>query len=311
MADKSGQLDLTIGYDSLLKSKILRKGQKLIMQSRGTDHEGIRGVVEVEMQTQADVSGGKMKLDNQHIYIEDADTVTLYVTAATNFVDYKTVNANEGKKASRQLSSAMQKNYTEARRDHISQYQQQFNRVSLDLGKSEAEQLETTERIARFQEGNDLPLVALMFQYGRYLLISSSQPGGQPANLQGIWNNMLLPPWDSKYTININTEMNYWPAEVTNLSETHEPLFAMLKELSVTGQETARVMYGAKGWVAHHNTDLWRITGCLSGLIAANVGTVASDADRKIQPVAGMAGRCRRSQRSASAYFACVWPLSQ
>lgn len=155
----------------------------------------------------------------------------------------------------------MQKNYTKARRDHISRYQQQFNRVSLDLGKSEAEQLETTERIARFQEGNDLPLVALMFQYGRYLLISSSQPGGQPANLQGIWNNMLLPPWDSKYTININTEMNYWPAEVTNLSETHEPLFAMLKELSVTGQETARVMYGAKGWVAHHNTDLWRITG--------------------------------------------------
>ena len=113
----------------------------------------IKELSEVETQTQADVSGGKMKLDNQHIYIEDADTVTLYVTAATNFVDYKTVNANEGKKASRQLSSAMQKNYTEVRRDHISRYQQQFNRVSLDLGKSEAEQLETTERIARFQEG--------------------------------------------------------------------------------------------------------------------------------------------------------------
>lgn len=261
MADKPGQLDLTIGYDSPLKSKILRKGKKLIMQSRGTDHEGIRGVIEVETQTQADVGGGKMKLDNQHIYIEDADTVTLYVTAATNFVDYQTVGANEGKKASRQLSSAMQKNYMEARRDHINRYQQQYSRVSLDLGQSEAEQLETTERIARFQEGKDLPLVALMFQYGRYLLISSSQSGGQPANLQGIWNNMLLPPWDSKYTININTEMNYWPAEVTNLPETHEPLFAMLKDLSVTGQETARVMYGAKGWVAHHNTDLWRITG--------------------------------------------------
>mgnify|MGYP001107325314 FL=1 len=261
MADKPGQLDLAIGYDSPLKSKIFRKGKKLIMQSRGTDHEGIRGVIEVETQTQADVAGGKMKLDNHHIYIEDADTVTLYVTAATNFVDYQTVGANEGKKASRQLSSAMQKTYAEARRDHINRYQQQYSRVSLDLGQSEAEQLETTERIARFHEGNDLPLVALMFQYGRYLLISSSQPGGQPANLQGIWNNMLLPPWDSKYTININTEMNYWPAEVTNLPETHEPLFAMLKDLSVTGQETARVMYGAKGWVAHHNTDLWRITG--------------------------------------------------
>ena len=261
MADKPGQLDLTIGYDSPLKSRIFRKGKKLIMQSRGTDHEGIRGVIEVETQTQADVAGGKMKLDNHHIYIEDADTVTLYVTAATNFVDYQTVGANEGKKASRQLSSAMQKTYAEARRDHINRYQQQYSRVSLDLGQSEAEQLETTERIVRFQEGKDLPLVALMFQYGRYLLISSSQPGGQPANLQGIWNNMLLPPWDSKYTININTEMNYWPAEVTNIPETHEPLFAMLKDLSVTGQETARVMYGAKGWVAHHNTDLWRITG--------------------------------------------------
>ncbi len=261
MADKPGQLDLTVGYETPLESKILRKGKKLVMQSRGTDHEGITGVVEVETQTQADVAGGKMKVDNRHIYIEDADTVTLYVTAATNFVDYRTVNANEGKKASRQLSSAMRKSYAEARLDHICQYQRQFSRVSLDLGRSDSEQLETTERIARFHEGNDLPLVALMFQYGRYLLISSSQPGGQPANLQGIWNNMLLPPWDSKYTININTEMNYWPAEVTNLPETHEPLFSLLKDLSVTGRETARVMYGANGWVAHHNTDLWRITG--------------------------------------------------
>lgn len=117
------------------------------------------------------------------------------------------------------------------------------------------------KRIAGFSQGNDPALAALMFQYGRYLLISSSQPGGQPANLQGIWNHQLNAPWDGKYTININTEMNYWPAEVTNLSETHEPLFDLVQDLSVTGRETARTMYGCNGWVAHHNTDIWRVTG--------------------------------------------------
>ena len=108
-------------------------------------------------------------------------------------------------------------------------------------------------------------LSALYFQYGRYLLISSSQPGGQPANLQGIWNNKMRPPWDSKYTININAEMNYWPAEKTNLAELHEPFIQMVRELSETGQETARVMYGARGWMAHHNTDIWRATGAVDG----------------------------------------------
>ena len=116
-----------------------------------------------------------------------------------------------------------------------------------------------------FKDGRDQALAALLFQYGRYLLISSSQPGGQPATLQGLWNNSAYAPWDSKYTININTEMNYWPAEVTNLTETHEPLFKMLKELSVTGHETAKVLYGANGWVAHHNTDLWRACGPVDG----------------------------------------------
>lgn len=262
-SDTPGMLDLKVGYESPLEHQVRRQGKKLVMRNRGTDHEGIKGVMEAETQTQALVKGGKMWVDDQYIHIQDADTVTLYVTAATNFVDYQTVSANEGKKASRQLAAAMRKSYGEALNEHQAIYQAQFNRVSLDLGRSDAEKEETPDRIANFHQGNDLPLVALMFQYGRYLLISSSQPGGQPANLQGIWNNMLLPPWDSKYTININTEMNYWPAEVTNLTETHEPLFAMVRDLSVTGRETARVMYGANGWVAHHNTDLWRITGAV------------------------------------------------
>lgn len=133
--------------------------------------------------------------------------------------------------------------------------------MKLDLGTSEEAKRETHLRVKHFNEGKDVSLATLMFQYGRYLLISSSQPGGQPANLQGIWNDKLLAPWDGKYTVNINLEMNYWPAEVTNLSETHLPLMQMLKELSETGRETARTMYGCDGWVLHHNTDIWRCTG--------------------------------------------------
>lgn len=124
---------------------------------------------------------------------------------------------------------------------------------------------ETHLRVKNFKNGNDISLATLMFQFGRYLLISSSQPGGQPANLQGIWNEKLQAPWDGKYTININTEMNYWPAEVTNLGETHQPLIQMVKELSVSGQKTAKDMYGCNGWVTHHNTDLWRSCGPVDG----------------------------------------------
>ncbi|MGE4568324.1 MAG: glycoside hydrolase family 95-like protein, partial [Bacteroidales bacterium] len=144
---------------------------------------------------------------------------------------------------------------------HTGLFSKQFNRLSLDLGSvADTDTTETTQRIVNFQTNQDPAMVALLFQFGRYLLISSSQPGGQPANLQGIWANSLVPSWDSKYTININTEMNYWPAENTNLSETHQPLFQMIRELSKSGQATAKNMYGAEGWVAHHNTDIWRVT---------------------------------------------------
>ncbi len=140
-----------------------------------------------------------------------------------------------------------------------------FNRVKLDLGTTDAANLPTDERLKNFNSTNDPHFVTLYYQFGRYLLISSSQPGGQPANLQGIWNDKINPPWDSKYTININAEMNYWPAEKTNLSELHEPFFQMVKDMSVTGQQTAKDMYGARGWVAHHNTDIWRATGAIDG----------------------------------------------
>ena len=148
---------------------------------------------------------------------------------------------------------------------HIAKYQEQYNRVSLALNaQSPLKNLPTDERLAKF-DGSDLDMVSLMMQYGRYLLISSSQPGGQPANLQGVWNDKKNAPWDSKYTININAEMNYWPALVGNLAETQQPFFSMVKDLSHTGAETAKTMYGCGGWMAHHNTDIWRIAGPVDG----------------------------------------------
>src|SRR6185295_2393302 len=148
---------------------------------------------------------------------------------------------------------------------HIEEHQRLFRRVDLNLGTTDAARLPTNLRPVEFLKGNDPHLAELYFQYGRYLLISSSRPGTQPANLQGLWNESLTPPWGGKYTININTEMNYWPAEVANLGECVEPLFRMVRELGVTGARTARAMYGARGWTAHHNTDLWRASAPIDG----------------------------------------------
>lgn len=262
-ADKPGELNFKVSYDSPLQSTVRKQGKKLVLRGKGGDHEGVKGVIEVETQSQVIAESGKVSLTDKYISVEHATAATLYIAAATNFVNYHNVKGNESKKASALLAGAMKKEYSEALKAHTDYYQSQFNRVSLSLGgeNTKTARQETVKRIAGFSQGNDPALAALMFQYGRYLLISSSQPGGQPANLQGIWNHQLNAPWDGKYTININTEMNYWPAEVTNLSETHEPLFDLVQDLSVTGRETARTMYGCNGWVAHHNTDIWRVTG--------------------------------------------------
>ena len=183
-------------------------------------------------------------------------------------------------RATAYLNKAYPKSYAAILTPHIAAYQTYFNRVKFNLGTTgsrsvEAAKLPTDERLKNFRSVSDPQLVTLYYQYGRYLLISSSQPGrdgrsagaepGQPANLQGIWNNKMKPPWDSKYTININAQMNYWPAEKTNLAELHEPFLQMVKDMSETGQQTARDMYGARGWMAHHNTDIWRATGAIDG----------------------------------------------
>ena len=200
--------------------------------------------------------------------MDDATTATLYITAATNFVNYHDVSGNPVKKNNQTLDGIKGKPYKQLLADHIKKYQEQYNRVQLTLGspagKTNGSSLPTDKRLGAF-DGTDLDMVSLMMQYGRYLLISSSQPGGQPANLQGVWNDKMNAPWDSKYTININAEMNYWPALIGNLAETQEPLFEMTRELSETGAKTAKEMYDCKGWVAHHNTDLWRIAGPVDG----------------------------------------------
>lgn len=261
-ADKPGMLTFKARYETpLTKHEVAGKGDCLVLKGKGEDHEGVKGVIDMETLARVKADGGTCKVGKDFIEVKGATSATVYVSAATNFLSYDKVGGNAGRKARKMLDAAMKVPYSEALASHVDYYKKQFDRVELDLEDGPNSALETVERVRRFSEGKDASLAVLMFQYGRYLLISSSQPGSQPANLQGKWNDKLLAPWDGKYTININTEMNYWPAEVTNLTETHSPLFEMVKELSVTGRETARSMYGAKGWVTHHNTDLWRCTG--------------------------------------------------
>ncbi|WP_241348903.1 glycoside hydrolase family 95 protein [Belliella filtrata] len=234
---------------------------QLVMTGTSSDHEGIKGAVKFHAQVKFVNKGGSLSAENGQVKVTDADEVTIYISVATNFVNYESLEADEKERSIAYLDQGSSKRFEAILKDHIADYRSLYDRVNLDLGRTEAADLPTDVRIEQFAKGNDPKLVALYFQFGRYLLISSSRPGSQPANLQGIWNHQLTPAWDSKYTMNINAEMNYWPAELTNLSELHEPFIQMAKDLSVTGQKTAQDMYGARGWVLHHNTDLWRVTG--------------------------------------------------
>ena len=201
---------------------------------------------------------GNLNSGQNKIEISGASSVTLQLVGATNFVNYQDISADPTAGCTDYLSAIDKRSYDQIKSDHKADHQQLFNRVSIDLGDSTISGRTTDQRLATFKEDEDPSMVALLYQYGRYLLIASSRPGTQPANLQGIWNDRLTPSWDSKYTININTEMNYWLAEMTNLSELATPLHQMVKDLSMTGQQVAKEHYNQGGWVAHHNTDLWR-----------------------------------------------------
>ena len=227
------------------------------------DGRAMTGALRFEARVRVLPTGGTRGTTGDAVVVRGADAVTLLIAAATSYRTYEDVGADPAARVAAALDPASRKSIETLRAAHIGDYQELFNRVTLDLGSSK--RVPTDERVGGFGEGDDPGLAALYFQYGRYLLIASSRTGSQPANLQGLWNESMAPPWGSKYTININTEMNYWPALSTNLAETMDPLTAMVSDLSVTGARTAREMYGAGGWVAHHNTDLWRATGPIDG----------------------------------------------
>jgi len=271
-ADKPGSLSFRLGFDSPQQSAVsVYPGNTLALQGTGGSAGGIGGAIRFAALARILTKGGHLHADKDTLTIERADEVTVLISIATSYNDYQNLEGDALARAQAHLESASQHSYTNLRQTHLRDYQLLFKRVRLSLGSSDraataiAANKPTDKRVAAFQGGSDPQLVALHFHYGRYLLISSSRPGGQPATLQGLWNDSVTPPWGSKYTVNINTEMNYWPAPTTNLLECYAPLFKMISELSVAGKRTARTLYGAQGWVCHHNTDIWRGTAPVDG----------------------------------------------
>ena len=265
-ADKPGNISLSLGMNSPFKQYQVQTSQtQLLLSGTTSSVDNKTGRIRYEVQVQPVLEGGTLSTTDSSLVVSNANAVTIYISIGTNYRNYNDISGNATAVAAKYLQPAVKKPYAGMKAAHIARYQSYFNKVSLDLGTTAAVNKPTDLRIKEFGEGNDPALTSLYFQFGRYLLISGSLPGSQPANLQGKWNDKLSPPWDSKYTVNINTEMNYWPAEVTALPEMHQPLFEMLKDLSVTGQASASEMYHARGWNMHHNTDLWRITGIVDG----------------------------------------------
>ncbi|WP_224071647.1 glycoside hydrolase family 95 protein [Arachidicoccus terrestris] len=265
-ASRPGKLSFTSFFTSVepqIDVKAYKEG--LMIHGKSIDHEGVEGAVTFNSNVRFKVDGGDSYAADSSFVVKKANEVTIFVSIATNFNNYHDLSGNPEKRVAAYMDNAFAKTYSSLLKAHVAYYQKYFNRVHINLGTTAAAHLPTDQRLKSFATGNDPQLVALYYQFGRYLLISASQPGGQPATLQGLWNNKLFPPWDSKYTININTEMNYWPAEKANLSEMGQPLFAMIKDLSVMGAQTAKQMYGVRGWMAHHNTDIWRSTGAVDG----------------------------------------------
>ena len=262
-ASEKGALSFNVSFDSPLETSRSVNSHQLSAIVKGVEQEGVPAGLQAECRLEV-LSDGEIVDGEESIAVVSATTVTLYITAATNFVNYHDVSGEPTRKNIKSLSALKGRSYQQILNSHLAKYKAQYDRVSLSLPRCGNESLPTDRRLTAF-DGSDLDMVSLMMQYGRYLLISSSQPGGQPANLQGVWNNKMEAPWDSKYTININAEMNYWPALIGNLAETQQPFFSMISDLSQTGAVTAREMYGCKGWMAHHNTDLWRIAGPVDG----------------------------------------------
>ena len=262
-ASQAGKLTFSAALTCPQKVDVSTLGKNRLIMEGTTKGDGFTpGAVCFRADVELDLQGGKSVANDTLLSITNATSATIYIAMATNFINYKDISGNPVERNKVYLKNA-RKPYTKALQAHVNMYQKYYRRVALDLGYTPQADKPTDIRVKEFATSNDPHLVALYFQYGRYLLISCSQPGGQPANLQGIWNHKTNPAWRCRYTTNINAEMNYWPAEVTNLREMHEPFLQMIRELYENGQEAAREMYGCRGWMLHHNTDLWRMNGAV------------------------------------------------
>ena len=262
-ADRAGAIDGWLSAASEQQNQVSVEQGELLMRGRNGSRFGIEGGLKFTLRARLAVQGGSVRSIGDRIRIEGADELILMAAAATSYRRYDDVSGDPDAITAAQLEAAARQRWTALRDAHVMEHRRLFRRVHLDLGSTDNAARSTDVRVDRFATQDDPALAALYFQFGRYLLICSSRPGSQPANLQGIWNDLLDPPWSSKWTININTQMNYWPSEPTALPECVEPLERMLWELAETGARTAKVMYGAPGWVVHHNTDLWRQTSAI------------------------------------------------
>jgi len=271
-ADQPGKVSLTVRMtsphrtattQSLGSDTISMTGQ--VLDPTNNDEPGLK----FESRLRVIPSNGTAKISADQATIENADAITLVLVAATSYVNFQDISADPAIRCRDDMATTGRKSFNELRSEHVADYQNLFHRVQLNLGQSKTNDQSTDQRVKQLKTGSlndDHALATLFFQYGRYLLISSSRPGSQPANLQGIWNELLNPPWESKYTTNINLEMNYWPAEVTNLSDCANPLFDLIDDLRISGSRTAREQYKARGWVLNHNTDHWRGTAPINNI---------------------------------------------
>lgn len=265
-ADRPGSITFAASMSTPQEAIVQTEdGNTLVMRGRNGDAMGIPAGLTFVARTQVIAREGSVSSKDDHINVTGADEATLLIAIGTSYRNFHDTSGDPDTQTSSHLSSATSRSVAHIREDHVREHQRLFRRVHLDLGRTRVAGAPTDQRLDAFQQGTDPDLAALYFQYGRYLLICSSRPGTQPANLQGVWNDSMTPPWESKYTVNINAEMNYWPAEPTNLAECHEPLLRLVHEIAESGRRTAEVHYGARGWVCHHNTDLWRATAPIDG----------------------------------------------
>ena len=263
-ADKPKQLNIILSMTSPhQESRITAERNMIILKGRVSDYthrrdESVRpSILKFESRLQVHRNDGILVKEGNKLFIKQSSEVTLILTGATSYKNFHDISADPSERCEEVLY-CVKGDYAALLDRHVKDYQRLFRRVDIDLGWTEQAEMPTDERILHFREGKDPHLAAVVFQYGRYLLIASSRPGSQPANLQGLWNDRMDPPWESKYTTNINFEMNYWPAELCNLSECHLPMFDLIEDCSITGMKAAKMHYDCRGWVVHHNTDIWR-----------------------------------------------------